>query len=443
MAANKAILIVLLLGVGIAVLAQEKTRPPSPARDRGTGQTVRRHRVAEDSLARAEAAIEKKDYAAAETILRQALQQGANDYRTWFDLGFVYTATGKQPEAIDAYRKSVAANPKVFESNLNLGLTLAQTKDSDAEKYLRAATQLRPTAEPDKALARAWISLGHVLQARDPKAAVQAFEHAAQLQPSDAEPHISAAIAAEQAGDVATAEREYATTAQLDPKSSEALAGLVNVYTKSERLDEAEAALRKYLTLNPNNRAAHVQLGRVLAALHRRPEALQEFEEGLKLAPDDPVAQRQVAELYLQDKQYDKAEAGFRQIVARNPNDAEVHHGLGLSLLEQKKYKDAQQELLVALRLKPDLGQAYGDLALAASENKDYALTIKALDARAKFLPEMPATWFLRATAYDHLRDYKQAAANYHQFLSVSNGKFPDQEWQAKHRLVAIEPKQK
>jgi len=93
--------------------------------------------------------------------------------------------------------------------------------------------------------------------------------------------------------------------------------------------------------------------------------------------------------------------------------------------------------------LKPDLGEGYGDLAFSANENKDYALTVKALDARAKLLPEVPFTYFLRASALDHLRDYKQAAVNYHLFLNTANGKYPDQEWQAKHRLIAIEPRKK
>jgi hypothetical protein len=55
----------------------------------------------------------------------------------------------------------------------------------------------------------------------------------------------------------------------------------------------------------------------------------------------------------------------------------------------------------------------------------------------------MPVGYFLRATAYDHLRDYRKASENYHRFLEVANGQFPDQEWQAKHRLIAIEPKKK
>ena len=56
------------------------------------------------------------------------------------------------------------------------------------------------------------------------------------------------------------------------------------------------------------------------------------------------------------------------------------------------------------MKLKPDFGEAYGDLAFAAGENKDYPLVIKALDARVKLLPENPVTYFLRASAYDHLR---------------------------------------
>ena len=58
-----------------------------------------------------------------------------------------------------------------------------------------------------------------------------------------------------------------------------------------------------------------------------------------------------------------------------------------------------------------------------------------------EILPELPIGYFLRATAYDHLREYKPAAENYHRFLESATGQFPDQEWQARHRLITIEPK--
>ena len=70
---------------------------------------------------------------------------------------------------------------------------------------------------------------------------------------------------------------------------------------------------------------------------------------------------------------------------------------------------------------------------------------LKALRGWARHDPAAsPVAWLYRIatnTAYDHLRDPKQAARYYHQFLDVADGKYPDQEWQAKHRLIAIEPK--
>lgn len=50
-------------------------------------------------------------------------------------------------------------------------------------------------------------------------------------------------------------------------------------------------------------------------------------------------------------------------------------------------------------------------------------------------------SYFLRATAYDHLREMKLAAKYYHEFLNAAGTNYPDQQWQAKHRLIAIEPK--
>ena len=128
-------------------------------------------------------------------------------------------------------------------------------------------------------------------------------------------------------------------------------------------------------------------------------------------------------------------------LVEKDPRDPELRYLLGTALLHQHKFAEAQAELIAALKLKPGMGEAYGDLALAASENKEYPLALQALDARAKLLPETPATYFLRATCYDHLRAFKQAAESYRQFLAVAGGKYPDQEWQARHRLIAIEPR--
>jgi len=410
-------------------------------------QTVRHHRIAEQDasfppeLTQAESAIEKGDYASAEPLLTKLVATTPENYQAWFDLGFVYSNLGNSADSIAAYRKSVAIKADVFESNLNLGLMLAKGGDPEAEQFLRAATLLKPTAHGDEGHARAWLSLAHLLEKSKPEEAIAAYRQAAALIPKDVEPHLSAGFLLQNQNHFADAEQEYRKALAIDSTSGDALAGLANIYMRGQRFADAQEVLRQLVGLRPEDPAAHMQLGRVLAAAGKNEEAVLELQTAAKLVPGDPALQQDLADLYAETGKYPDAEAAYRQLLKANPADAQCHYGLGVALLRQRKFAEAEQELLTAARLKPDFGAAYGDLAVAANENKHYELAIRAADERAKYLPEIPMSYFLRATAFDHLRDYKQAAANYHKFLEVANGEYSDQEWQARHRLIAIEPK--
>lgn len=411
-----------------------------------SGKTVRKYKTpvespTEAALRDAESAIEKQNYDAAEKSLRDAIVKDSNNYRAWFDLGFVLNAKGQRAESIEAYRKAVASNPTIFESNLNLGLMLAREGNSEAVKYLRAATLLKPSSHPTEETARAWLALAHVLEKSDPKGAVEAFRSAATLKPKDVEPHLGAGKVLESIKDYNGAETEYKRAVELDPKSSEALAGLVDVYQQSGRLNEAETVLRKYIVLDPQNATAHAQLGRVLAATNKTDEAIAEFRIAIALVPDNAAAGRELADLLFDAKKYADAQAILAPVLQKFPNDPMLHYSMGRILMYQLNYSAAQNEFLAAINLKNDFGDAYSELAITANENKNYELALRALDARKKFLEETPATYFLRATIFDHLRDKKQAIEYYHLFLDAANGKSPDLEWKAKHRLIALEPK--
>jgi tetratricopeptide (TPR) repeat protein len=392
-------------------------------------------------LTAAEAAIDKKNYAAAEAMLRKFVEHDPSSYVGWFDLGFVENALGKVDESIAAYRKSVAAKPDVFEANLNLGLQLAKTGQPEAEKYLRAATLLKPTGHAAEGQYRAWMALGQAIQRSKPDEALAAYQKAGSLQPKEPEPHLFAGPLYEKDGKYGEAEREYKQALAVDPASTDAAIGLANIYMRGRRFSEAEDYLRKLLEGHTDSGPVHIQLGRVLAAEGKTDAAIAELQTGIKLAPDENAARRDLADLYLTTGKNDLAEAAYRELLLAHPNDAEVHRNLGETFLKEKKFPEAQKEFTAAVRLKPDLGIAYGGLAFAAGENKDYSLAIRALDARAKLLPETPVTYFMRASAFDHLKDFKKAAANYRLFLENAKGKYPDQEWQAQHRLIAIEPK--
>jgi tetratricopeptide (TPR) repeat protein len=438
-----------------------------------THTTVRHHREQvidqPPEIAQAEAAIQKNDFSTAETLLKKALaadkadanktdannnEGGSNQswlYQAWFDLAFALNGLNRTDDSIAAYRKSVAAKPDVFESNLNLGLMLARAHNPEAEQFLRAATTLKPTAHVEDGQARAWLSLAHVLEERDPKQALDAYAKAAELTPTDPEPHLSAGLLNERQKDFPAAEAEYKKVLALDPHSTDAAIGLTNIYMKSKRLADAEPVLRRLAADRPSDAGLHLQLGRVLAAQGKNDDAIGEIQAALKLSPSAD-AQRDLADLYAATGKNDLAEAAYRPLVAAHPNDAELHRALGRALLLQKKFPEAQQQLLIAVKLNRNSPDAYVDLAFAANENKNYELTVRALNGRSLLnkdttgkdpaRDDLPVIcYFLRASAYDHLGDFKQAVQDYHHFLDSSKGKYPDQEWQAQHRVLAIEPK--
>ena len=114
-------------------------------------------------------------------------------------------------------------------------------------------------------------------------------------------------------------------------------------------------------------------------------------------------------------------------------------------LIHLKRFPEAQQLLQTALdhpasfASRQDMADAAGHLAFVASVNNHPDGVLQALSVRATVLPQSASTLFLEATAHDKLHHVKQSKELYRQFLSVAGGKFPDEEWEARHRLIALE----
>jgi len=425
----------LVLALTSSATAQSKTSPPR------TDKRTKTHvGPSEAEFRKAVEAAQNKDFATAEPLLKKAAEADPKNYQAWFYLGYVYNETNRADDAIAAYRKAVELQPGVIESNLNLGVLLAQQGSGDAGRYLRTAAKLKPSAEQQETIAKVWMLLASKLRNSDPAGAVDAYQTVADLHPKDPAPLIELGQMLEGRKDLAGAEKAYKQALVRDPNSADTLVVLSNLYMQADRIPEAEQTLTTLLKSNPTNVNAHLQLGRILRKQQKTTEAAAEFEKVLELKPGDLDALRELAAVQLVEKNYSGAEASIRNVLAKQPNDAQLHFLLGNILSRAGKFPEAQAEYLQAIKLKQDWGEAYGEYAVVAAQNKEYQHAIAALNARAKLMPETAGTYFLRATCFDHLQAYKEATEQYKQFLQVAQGKFPDQEWQARHRLIAIDP---
>jgi tetratricopeptide (TPR) repeat protein len=139
------------------------------------------------------------------------------------------------------------------------------------------------------------------------------------------------------------------------------------------------------------------------------------------------------------------AEKLYRELAQSSPADPGLLDDLGGVLVQEQKYPEAESVFARAVGMRTQFhndaawGVAASHLAYAASKAGHPQVTLQALSARATVLPDTPSVLFLRAISYDSLHQRKQAIESYQAFLRVAAGKFPDEEFEARHRLVALE----
>jgi Flp pilus assembly protein TadD len=397
-------------------------------------------------VADAEEAIAKSDWKAAQVKLDSWLIVHPSDARALFDAGYVADAQNRLDDAVGLYRRATAADPQSFEAHLSLGLLLArQGKLVDARPQLVAATRLDPGVGGPALKARAWRALAEVDKPApgnpgDVTEASSSLLEAIKLTPETPSDTLLAASLAESTGQFDAAEAAYRRVLAKDPKSSTAQAGLAHLLMVRKEYPEAEALLRSALTDLPDDPALTAQLATVLAAQDKA-EALP-LLQGLHAAhPQDENITRMLAEVLAQAGDAARSDQLYLTLLAARPDDPDLLIAHGQNLIRLLRYPAAFAVFNKATESDPANGEAWSGLAFAASKSGQPAVALHALTIRSKFLPEVPSTYFLWATSYDTMHAKAQAIAYYHRFLDSAAGKFPDQEWQARQRLLLLEKK--
>jgi predicted Zn-dependent protease len=261
------------------------------------------------------------------------------------------------------------------------------------------------------------------------------------LTPETVDDTLLAANLADQEGEHAAAETAYRRVLAKDAKSAPANAGLAHILIARKQYPEAETLLRAALEQIPDDPALTAQLAAVLAAQDKA-EALPLLQKLHDAHPADPAITRMLAEVLAEAGDAAGSDLLYIGLLKTSPNDSALLVSHGQNLIRQLKYDQAFAAFDKATQLDPANGDGWSGLAFAASRTNQPSITLHALTMRSKYLPEVPATYFLWATAYDTLHQKAPAASYYHRFLDSSAGKFPDQEWQARQRIKLLENKQ-
>lgn len=328
--------------------------------------------------------------------LRQAVVANPEDYVAHFNLGYAYSVGGNDSDAVIEYQKALALHPAIYEAELNMGTSLLRlNRFADAEAAFRAALSLKAeSAAAEEGLGRTLAREGRL---------------------GEAEPH-------------------YRKAAAIDGSYKNSLLDLETIYEAHHNGTEAMTILREF----PADPAAQERLGALLLEAGVPAEAAGHLEFAVTQSPT--TANRfELAQAYAKLKQLAKAEPLAAQVVAAAPDDDDARMFYGRVLRDQRKFQEAAVQFQTVAAREPTSAQAWNELAGVELVAQQFQAAIAAFQRVRELGAETPGDTFFRATAHDHLHQIKEALDNYNKFLAASEGAFPDQEFQARQRVLILE----
>jgi tetratricopeptide (TPR) repeat protein len=375
-------------------------------------------------------AMQEQRYQAAVDDFNNAIAAEPKDFTLHFNLALAYSLLGKDSDGVAEYKKCLDMNPGLYQANLNIGILLLRDKQpADAIPFLTAAVAAKPKEfRPSYYLGEAFLGAGEFDRAEPP------FRVALEADPKSAAAESGLGRTLAKQDHVAEAAPHFRKAAELDPKYRDSLLELAELLEAHNQPDEAIELYRQF----PDNPAAQEHIGALQIKEGKAEEAVASLEKAVTESPTT-ANRAALATAYIRNKQIDKAFALIEKLVQAEPNDFELRMQYGRMLRDQRKFPDASQQFFLSTKLKPDSADAWSELAGVLVVAGDYPSALGALDKLAAMHAEKPGHVFLRAIVLDKNKQLKPALAAYQRFLGMSQGQFPNEEFQARQRSRIIQ----
>ncbi|MGA8026701.1 MAG: tetratricopeptide repeat protein [Bryobacteraceae bacterium] len=375
-------------------------------------------------------ALDRENYQQAEQIFSQLAAADPKNYAAVFNLALAETALKKDEQAAEHYKQVLTLKPGLYQTELNLGmLYLRDHRPGDALPLLRDASKQKPDqARPKRYLGDSLLAAGDLAGAAD------AYRDALAIDPKLAAAELGLGQSLQSQGKLDDALPHYRKASELDPNLQSFLLEMAIAFSKANRPSDAIATLRDF----PNDAGAREELGRLYLAGNQPADAVLQFQAAAEMSPT-PANRLALATAYLKNNQPNLAAPILEQALAANPNDYDLRMAIARIHRDRHDYVAAGNQFVAAANLKPDSVEAWNEAASAFVIAQLYPEALAALERVHNLNAETAGDFYYRAIVLDKMHQVKSALKNYQQFLQLSDGKFPDQEFVARQRSKILE----
>ncbi len=405
------------------------------------------------------------DFAAALTAFQQAVDRHIHTEDkalAWNDLGDVYLALARRPEALDAYRRATELDPTLALPWNSLGnLYRADERLAEAEAAYRRASQLDPTlpwpyhslalleaqqGRPEQAIplyqqalehhqrdvdrAVSWNHLGEAYVALDRLTeADRAYRQAMALDPAYAWPYHNLGLLAERRGELPaalTAFRLALERHQRDQAKALAWNELGYVNSQLNRTQEAIDAYQSAVQLDPTYAAPWRNLGDVYRSLGRQEEALDAYRQAIGLDPAAAWPYHHLGWLHQQRGEIEAALTRYEQALERHETDparAATWQQLGLIYQTSERHQEAIKAFRQAGALDPTLALPWHHLGDTYRLLNRREQALNAYQRASELDPTYAPTWSNLGDLYEALNRRDEAVKAYRRALELDPGR--------------------
>ena len=218
----------------------------------------------------------------AQVCYRRGTQTDPEDAACFSSLGFVLGELGRHAESQEMLLKAVALNPGDFDSHFMLGNLASLRGELSAAivRYQSALVILPSFSVCRRELCVALAKEGRIVEARQTLHGGQAF------QPNSAEYHFFSGNLCLAENEVSKAVEDFQIAASLSPSDSSILINLGVAQFKLRNFFAAEITYKRIFELEPNNVQAHANIAAVFQMSGRIDLAIESYRRALQINPE-------------------------------------------------------------------------------------------------------------------------------------------------------------
>lgn len=322
---------------------------------------------------------------------------------------------GRLAEAVQLYRRILAAEPAHFETLHLLGLARFQCGDvGEALPLIDRALKLQPqsvAALNNRAVVL--ITLGR------PAEAIASLDRVLALQPSHVDAAINRGNALQNLGRHVEAIASYDRAIACAPAAASAYNNRGNAFMALGRLGEALASFDAALRAAPNYAEAHLNRANTLQALARPAEALACYDQAITRAPNYAAAHFNRGNLLQKLGRVAEALASYDCAIAIAPGRADLHINRGTALDALHRPAEALASYDRALANQPASAQALYNRGNTLKKLGRFAEALASYDAGLRLEPGKVEALVNRADVLCDLDRYEEALAGCDRALAV------------------------